>query len=190
MGRLVKLIGSGIGLAAEAIHSQRSPSPSGKGKERTTEDQPPPYVELPEERANELIAQGRAVPADQRDLKENHEVEEDEDDSDEEHDEADWDLDDAVGENTDLQSPPEYSEVDVDQIVRNFVNEHPMPSSASPTALLPCPVIIPQRRPRNKSRGFIRAYAPVLNDCGITRVVFMDFLKSFHQASNASISIS
>lgn len=42
---------------------------------------------------------------------------------------------------------------------------------------LPCPVIIPQRRPRNKDRGFVRAYAPVLQDCGISQDVFLQFLE-------------
>jgi len=51
---------------------------------------------------------------------------------------------------------------------------------------LPYPVIIPQRRPRNKGRGFIRAYAPALNDCGIDQDTFLSFLKSFHSASKAS----
>lgn len=32
---------------------------------------------------------------------------------------------------------------------------------------LPCPVIIPQRRPESRDRGFVRAYAPNLVDSGI-----------------------
>ena len=51
---------------------------------------------------------------------------------------------------------------------------------------LPCPVIIPQRRPRNKSRGFLRAYAPALADCGISQEVFLQFLKNFHKSTQAS----
>lgn len=42
---------------------------------------------------------------------------------------------------------------------------------------LPCPVIIPQRRPRNKDRGFVRAYAPILQDCGIDQEIFLQFLE-------------
>ncbi|EPE10962.1 fad binding domain protein [Ophiostoma piceae UAMH 11346] len=57
----------------------------------------------------------------------------------------------------------------------------------TPCQRLPCPVIIPQRRPRNKSRGFVRAYAPVLGECaGIDQDVFLRFLKDWHQASKAS----
>lgn len=51
---------------------------------------------------------------------------------------------------------------------------------------LPCPVILPQRRPRKKARGFIRAYSPVLSECGISQEVFLKFLKNFHTSSQAS----
>ena len=42
---------------------------------------------------------------------------------------------------------------------------------------LSCPVIIPQRRPRDKDRGFVRAYAPALEDSGISQEVFLQFLE-------------
>lgn len=47
----------------------------------------------------------------------------------------------------------------------------------------PGPVIIPQRRPGNKDRGFVRAYASVLADCDISQVVFLNFLEGSFQAS-------
>ncbi|KAL1897138.1 hypothetical protein Sste5346_004343 [Sporothrix stenoceras] len=56
----------------------------------------------------------------------------------------------------------------------------------APMRRIPCPVIIPQRRPRTKARGFVRAYAPVLNDCGINQDVFLRFLKGWYLASKAS----
>ncbi|KAB8243505.1 hypothetical protein BDV35DRAFT_383061 [Aspergillus flavus] len=49
----------------------------------------------------------------------------------------------------------------------------------------PGPVIIPQRRPGNKDRGFVRAYASVLADCDISQVVFLNFLEGSFQASKA-----
>ena len=51
---------------------------------------------------------------------------------------------------------------------------------------LPCPVIIPQRRPGDHSRGFMRAYAPVLADSGIPQATFLYFLKDFYDSSKAS----
>ena len=45
------------------------------------------------------------------------------------------------------------------------------------------PVILPQRRPRWKSRGFIRAYAPVLREYDIDEEQFLDFMDRFHRAA-------
>lgn len=45
------------------------------------------------------------------------------------------------------------------------------------------PVILPQRRPRWKSRGFIRAYAPALRECDIDEEQFLDFMDRFHRAA-------
>ncbi|GAD94342.1 hypothetical protein SS1G_10457 [Paecilomyces variotii No. 5] len=59
----------------------------------------------------------------------------------------------------------------------------PMPSQKIP---LTFPVIIPQRRPRKKARGFIRAYAPDLAPCGIDQDTFLHFLHNFDRASEAS----
>ncbi|KAJ5617899.1 hypothetical protein N7537_003013 [Penicillium hordei] len=51
---------------------------------------------------------------------------------------------------------------------------------------LPCPVIIPQRRPRNKDRGFVRAYAPDLDKCGIKQEFFLQFLQYLDTVNRAS----
>jgi hypothetical protein len=51
---------------------------------------------------------------------------------------------------------------------------------------LPCPVIIPQRRPKDKERGFIRAYAPALLECGIDEATFLNFIDSLNQATKVS----
>ena len=219
MGRLVKLVGSGIGLATEAYVSRKqapSSSASASGS-RSTADAPPDYssssrgmtdgasewasssanapteygyIDLPVDRADELIAKGQAVPIDQ---KEGHNDAEDSglDENTAENDEADWTLDDAVEEIAESEVPIEDNErqVDVDELVRSFVAEHPPPAytaASTVTHPLPCPVVIPQRRPKTKSRGFIRAYAPLLLDCGIDQATFMQFLKSFHQASKVS----
>lgn len=59
--------------------------------------------------------------------------------------------------------------------------------SRIPSQRLPLPVILPQRRPNDKSRGFLRAYAPDLGEYkGIDEDTFLKFLKQFHQASQAS----
>jgi hypothetical protein len=57
--------------------------------------------------------------------------------------------------------------------------------SLVPTRLL-YPVIIPQRRPSDRSRGFIRAYAPDLARCGIDQATFLAFLDGFDKVMAAS----
>jgi hypothetical protein len=71
-----------------------------------------------------------------------------------------------------------------EQMIRDLLRMAGPPPQ--PTQRIPCPVIIPQRRPRNKDRGFVRGYAPVLDDCGISQDVFLKFLKDWLAASKAS----
>ena len=121
------------------------------------------------------------------------------------NDEADWQLDDAVeeegGQNSD-QEPAQHSSTfdpgsvpsskkgrqhHVDKIVQAFLAKHspPIPGSPISAGQLPCPVVIPQRRPHDKKRGFVRAYAPVLQPCGIDQESFLAFLQALHQSSKA-----
>lgn len=51
---------------------------------------------------------------------------------------------------------------------------------------LPFPVIVPQRRPSTKARGFVRAYSPVLEETGVSQDGFLGFLKNLHKAAQAS----
>ena len=105
-----------------------------------------------------------------------------------ENDENDWDLDDAATEYTSQRhdAGTNRPESDVGEIIQTFVHDHPPPAYTAERpgiGQLPFPVIVPQRRPQNKSRGFVRAYAPVLSDCGIDQKTFIDFLESFDKAS-------
>ena len=93
-----------------------------------------------------------------------------------------------------LSNKADHNELDADDsfgdtahqsakiLVDEFMKTHPLPLlfDAAKSGDLPCPVIIPQRRPRDWTRGFMRAYAPVLADCGISQDIFLDFLKTFH----------
>ncbi|KAF2008397.1 hypothetical protein BU24DRAFT_381971, partial [Aaosphaeria arxii CBS 175.79] len=45
---------------------------------------------------------------------------------------------------------------------------------------LTLPVILPQRRPKDRSRGFVRAYSPVLSQAGINEDTFLDFIDTFN----------
>ncbi|EEA19966.1 conserved hypothetical protein [Talaromyces marneffei ATCC 18224] len=48
------------------------------------------------------------------------------------------------------------------------------------------PVVIPQRRPQSKKRGFIRSYAPDLANMGIDQATWLDFIETFNEASLAN----
>ncbi|KAH0218860.1 hypothetical protein KCU86_g2496, partial [Aureobasidium melanogenum] len=61
-------------------------------------------------------------------------------------------------------------------------NERP---DFEPSGRLALPVVIPQRRPKDRSRGFIRAYAPVLQDVGIDQPTWLDFLDTLQKSSAA-----
>ena len=166
MRRIVQSVGAGVGLATEAYAARKSSSaPNTAGTQQS-------------DHANDSS------------LSTSHGGNED-DSRIAEDDEVDWDLDDAVDEH---EGPrPEDKEsgkttMSVDHLVQIFIKQYPPPAEPGPYEL-PCPVILPQRRPRDKSRGFIRAYAPVLSDCGIDQAMFMQFLKAFHQASKVSTMI-
>ena len=118
----------------------------------------------------------------------------------EENDEADWDLDEAAEESIredlswtradistgDVPYPAAEKMAHIDSIVQSFLDKHPSSPGPKNTAELDCPVIIPQRRPGNRKRGFVHAYAPALADCGVDETTFSDFLKDLYRASQAS----
>ncbi|KAI9736248.1 MAG: hypothetical protein M1834_001134 [Cirrosporium novae-zelandiae] len=181
MGPIARLIGSGIGLVQEARAANKAKSPSAEpnSDDRFGEDEaaasssrapPPPRPSID--------------PIEKHDSKDGYS---DDSDGPFNDDEAYWDLDEAI--EGSRESLPSYEQSqasdDVDSMIRSFVAHHPAPAYSS-TTRLPLPVIIPQRRPRNKTRGFVHAYAPVLADCGIDQQTFLDFLVTFHKASQAS----
>jgi hypothetical protein len=168
MSRLVKLVGSGIGLAREASAAQRSSPSSGPNGNSSASRAPSPYAE---QSTNQLGVRHDHIESSNEGLAGDDEIY--------------WDLDDAADDKT---APPEYSQlpINVDQNVQLFAAQHPVRSDARRTGRLTCPVILPQRRPGTKDRGFVRAYAPMLADCGIDQSTFMDFLESFNQASKVS----
>lgn len=117
----------------------------------------------------------------------------DDDDEEDDEDDEDWALDDAAADYQDEQEdPPEYSEaagdkkVPMDEVLQRFEKAHSRAFTVNPgkETPLPAPVILPQRRPKDKRRGFVRAYAPSLGECkGIDQATFMRFLNDFDRAS-------
>lgn len=234
MGILVRLIGSGVGLAAEAVaarkersrsrHSGDDLSPqasasssrdigpsssssinvSGKKSAKAPDDfeEPPPayeqVVEVPEERAQELIAGGKALPLHDekrsssiqgREVHEDGGSDSDSDDS--EGDEANWALDEAAEQvvTPGAEEDPKLKYgIMAQPTIESFsaVVMAKCPPLNHPTNPLQRPVIIPQRRPGARDRGFIHAYAPDLAEKGISQEAFLSFIQNFHAASQAS----
>lgn len=174
---------------AEPLVASRQPLPAGIKALTAVEEAPPSYNSTVE---CDDIKTGREAPA----LGE----EPPSYDSAEENDEADWDLDEAAEEQ--VRQGLSWTRVDVstgdvpykatekkayvDSIVHSFLEKHPCSSEPKDTTELDCPVIIPQRRPGNRRRGFVHAYAPALADCGIDETTFSHFLKDLYRASQAS----
>lgn len=90
--------------------------------------------------------------------------------------EYEWALEELEEE---LGDPPAYTEQQ-DQETLAFKNEVALQR-------LPQQVIIPQRRPGSKQRGFMRAYAPILGThAGIDQESFLTFLNDFDKAAQSS----
>jgi hypothetical protein len=185
MRRIVQAAQAGVGLAAEAIehHKQKkkasSPSPSALHHE---DDLPPEYATLDPRGAEEYDS-------------------DDSDDFPEEADEDAWELDEAVDQDANqtlnLDQMPNSSADEQVVKEKNTIPARverllakcapPPPRVRGPDgrliAALPCPVVVPQRRPKNKSRGFVRAYAPVLLEAGIDQDTFIQFLEEWDKSA-------
>ncbi|KIW56048.1 hypothetical protein PV05_04745 [Exophiala xenobiotica] len=196
ISRLVKGVGAGIGLASEAIADH-------KGKK--TASSQPSHVEAGESSGSTTLAPGYPEDSKQRrrsfDKRASDKGTADDDDSegydseDLDADQEEWALDAAA---TELEAPPpSYEEASAsasatpasaDEVATSFLQSHKLaPTPSQKFQPLPYPVILPQRRPKDKSRGFVRGYAPILGECsGIDQQTFLDFLKDFDKASRAS----
>ena len=180
----------------EPLVASRQPLPAGIKLLSTIEEAPPSYNSTVE---NDGTKPGRQAPATADNILLNGE-EPPSYDSAEENDETDWDLDEAAEE--EVRQGLSWTRADVstgdvpygatekmayvDSIVHSFLEKHPCSSEPKDTTELECPVIIPQRRPGNRRRGFVHAYAPALADCGIDETTFSHFLKDLYRASQAS----
>ncbi|KAF6810446.1 FAD binding domain protein [Colletotrichum musicola] len=98
--------------------------------------------------------------------------------------EAIWNIDDAEKEaTTDQKKPPKQSKDPV-ELAKAFLQRHPRQTelNSKSQGMLSLPVVLPQRRPEQRSRGFVRAYAPVLADAGVDQRAFLDFVDTFNKS--------
>jgi hypothetical protein len=158
LGKVVSGIAGCIGLASEGITAYKKRS-SRANLEESSSIAPSPHIQSPDDKTTFVV-----------------------------DDEEQWELDDAQDELINGASSDDKSPRDVGQLTDTFVLRYPPPAYTehAPAPRLAFPVILPQRRPKDRSRGFIRAYAPALAHCGIDQATFLDFLETFNQASLAS----
>ncbi|CAG9982981.1 unnamed protein product [Clonostachys byssicola] len=167
---IAKLLSSGLGLTSEAIHKARDGSSSNRptpSHALSNSSGPPPY----EQSGNDTIDS-----ADHQDGQG--------------QDEAVWELDDMAERLRPHSEETAGNESEEEKVKKREAMVRSLASMAGPpprpAQRLPCPVILPQRRPRQKDRGFVRAYAPVLSDCGISQDVFLRFIEDLDAANKAS----
>lgn len=106
---------------------------------------------------------------------------------------ASWELDEAQDEVED-SGPPYQRKVAHEGFIRQkeipllagrFAATYPLDENAD-MPKISCSVILPQRRPNSRKRGFIRAYSPILSVKGIDEACFLDFVETFNIASQAN----
>jgi hypothetical protein len=99
-------------------------------------------------------------------------------------DEAVWQLDEAQDQISERESRP-YAPTDdqVAGLAESFIVAHarPLPYTSSATQLS-LPVVITQRRPESRTKGFVRAYSPLLEDVGVDQATFLDFLDNLNKS--------
>ncbi|KAF2084457.1 hypothetical protein K490DRAFT_68765 [Saccharata proteae CBS 121410] len=100
------------------------------------------------------------------------------------HEDELWELDEAQSEIANETPTENHAAAAVKD--EDALSRFPMDSSnPSVTGRLSLSVILPQRRPKDRNRGFIRAYAPVLQECGIDQATWINFFDAFNKSTAA-----
>ncbi|KAL8689099.1 MAG: hypothetical protein Q9218_005147 [Villophora microphyllina] len=169
----IRALSGGIGLASEGIQSYKQGKTKGKESEPaevTNHSQNGPHPGNPD-----AVRQG------------DNEVDAEEVIHDHEDLEEVWKLDDTQEEVANTPSPSVQAALAKDPVAE-FIHNHSTRHHAPETEQerLALPVILPQRRPKERSRGFVRAYAPVLENSGIDQSTWLAFLDAFQRSSAAN----
>lgn len=163
LGKAVKGVASGIGLLSESIHHHK---------------------ERKKAKSDASVADGESGDSARHADSKSPAFEE----GDEEH----WQLDEAQDELTSVQSQEsslsKRDQINPTKVTDAFIHRYPAPVATHDAVLarLPLPVVLPQRRPKDRTRGFIRAYAPDLTVKDIDQHMFLGFIETFNMASLAN----
>jgi hypothetical protein len=156
IGKIVRGIAAGIGLASESYQhrKEKKASQTLAGKE--------------DENAAAVTQEGRELQDDAH--------------LSQQMDEAVWELDEAQDQVSDIQPrPAAATDQEVAGLADSFLVAHARPPPY-PAGQLALPVVITQRRPESRTKGFVRAYSPLLDDVGIDQKTFLDFLGNLNKS--------
>ncbi|PYH88398.1 hypothetical protein BO71DRAFT_391674 [Aspergillus ellipticus CBS 707.79] len=169
--KVVQGIGAGIGFVSEGI-SARKADKAEKAELENSHAQDRPGEPEPREIYPATVADEPITRSDIEEVNDDHERQ--------------WELDEAQDQLRGAPPPPAYSEqIDNITLAETFARQYPLPP-AYQKPVLPYPVLLPQRRPKDRSREFVRAYAPILNDFGIDQNIFLDFLETSNKSCQAA----
>lgn len=86
---------------------------------------------------------------------------------------------------TSEQEPTEP--IDPIALAESFISRFPTSTPPLPHHQpLPYPIIIPQRRPSDRTRGFLPSYPPILSSHNISAPTFLDFISTFNTSTLAT----
>ncbi|OBR11527.1 FAD binding domain protein [Colletotrichum higginsianum IMI 349063] len=150
---IVRSAAGGIGVISEALHHRKE-----KKAKDLQQSQEPSHTQFPSETVQS--PPGEAVPDSNKIVDEKATTGEEE------------------------ESRSQKDQKDSGNLATAFINRHAcLPGNRAANGReLPLPVILPQRRPEKRARGFLRAYAPLLADVGIEENTFLDFIDTFNKA--------
>jgi hypothetical protein len=156
IGILVRGIATGIGLASESYQHRKDKKASQK------------QVGGDDENAADVAEEGRESQLDAH--------------LSQQMDEAVWELDEAQDQVLEHQpSSAATTDEEVTGLANSFLVAHAQPPPY-PTGQLALPVVITQRRPESRTKGFVLAYSPLLADVGIDQTTFLDFLGNLNKS--------
>lgn len=164
LGALVQGAAAGVGLASESLQHHRE-------KKRAQKQQEQQSTTAGHSTSQDERGQGGNLP--------------------EESDEAAWQLDEAqddlAGEaNRASMDNSQNAPGDVSALADDFIRTHRSEEAPGRSGRLDLPVVITQRRPKARTRGFIQAYAPLLENAGIDQPAFLDFIDKLNKAVQPS----
>lgn len=165
--KVVKGVATGIGLASESYHHHKDKKNAQKAT-RTDYN----HSDTSSSIQGPSSAKRHADKASTSTIEEGHE--------------AAWELDEAQGELIEKihseETVPEGKGIENPlNVAAKFVEKYPPPLQSSAddevqVKNLPLPVVLPQRRPESRTRGFICAYSPLLENCNIDQTMFLEFM--------------